>query len=175
MKIWKAEKRSLSSLRENPKNPRRMNKAMAEGLKSSLSKFGLCEPIVINCDGEIIGGHQRVKTLKNLGDKETLVMVPDEPLSEKEADELCIRLNKNTGYFDDDMLANAWDIDLLVDCGFTEEELHIGLEEEDEEAESSGATITISLKDSEHAIMLERHLNTVLCDYPGSKCKVKKK
>lgn len=174
MHEWKMEERSLKDLKPNPKNPRRMSKQMAEQLTKSLDKFGQCEPIVINQDNTIIGGHQRVKTLKNLGAHTAYVMVPCEPLSEEEADELCIRLNKNSGIFDDDLLANAWDIDLLVDCGFTPQELHLDIEPE-EEKECSGATITISVTDGEHADMLERHLNTVLCDYPGAKCRVKKK
>ena len=173
--IWNLEQRKLSELIESPKNPRRMSKHDAEHLKRSLSKFGVCEPIVINQDNQIIGGHQRVKTLKNLGVKETAVMLPTEPLSEKEADELNIRLNKNTGYFDDDLLANAWDVDLLCECGFTLEELHLHPEEEDSSTENKGATLTIFVKDNEHANMLERHLTTVLCEYPGSKLKVKQK
>lgn len=171
---WIMEERLLKELKPNPKNPRRMSKHMAEQLSKSLDKFGQCEPIVINRDGTIIGGHQRVKTLKNLGASTAYVMVPTSLLSEEEADELCIRLNKNSGIFDDDLLANAWDIDLLLNCGFTLQELHMDMEPE-EEKESQGVTITISLQDSEQANMLESHLNTVLCDYPGSKCRVKKK
>ena len=172
---WNVEERDLKDLRENYKNPRRLSKAMGDQLKTSLEKFGVCEPIVINTDNVIIGGHQRVKTLKKLGHKTVSVMVPSIPLEEKEADELCIRLNKNAGVFDDDMLANAWDLDMLFDCGFTLEELHLAPEAEEQQQEGGGATITISLKDGEQADMLERHLTSVLCDYPGSKCKVKKK
>jgi ParB-like chromosome segregation protein Spo0J len=170
---WKTETRNLKDLVPNAKNPRRMNKDMADGLKKSLEKFGLCEPIVINWNGEIIGGHQRVKTLQAMGRKQAQVMVPVTELSDEDKDELCIRLNKNQGYFDDDLLANAWEIDLLMECGFTPQELHIA-EIEDEVKDNQGATITISLNDLEHATMLEMHLNTILCDYPGSKMRLKK-
>lgn len=170
---WKIETRKLKDLVPNAKNPRRMNKDMADGLKKSLAKFGLCEPIVINADGEIIGGHQRVKTLQSMGEKEAQVMVPSDELSQEDKDELCIRLNKNQGYFDDDLLANQWEIDLLMECGFTPQELHM-IELEEEEKDTQGATITISLNDLEHATMLEMHLNTILCDYPGSKMRLKK-
>lgn len=171
---WIIQEWKLSDLKENPKNPRRMSTEMAEGLRKSIEKFGECSPIQINTDGEIIGGHQRFKVLKKMGCKTTAVMVPKETLSEEQVNELCIRLNKNIGYFDDDMLANAWDIDLLLDCGFTLEELHMG-EEPKEEEEEKPTVIMISLKDSEQANMLERHLTTVLCEYPGSKLKVKNK
>lgn len=174
MTEWKLEKRNLSDLKHNPKNPRRLSKHDAEHLKTSLEKFGVCEPIVINQDDTIIGGHQRAKILKQLKEREVDVFVPYPALTQKESDELNIRLNKNTGDFDIDILANQWEIEDLVDWGFTPEELHI-LPEEDSQQESEGATITISLNDLEHANMLERHLTTVLCDYPGSKLKVKTK
>ena len=66
---WKYERWKIEHLRENPDNPRNLSKKQHEELEKSLSKFGLCEPIVINQDGEIIGGHQRYKILKKMGHK----------------------------------------------------------------------------------------------------------
>ena len=174
MTEWKLETRNLKDLKHNAKNPRRLSKHDSEHLEQSLNKFGVCEPLVINQDNTIIGGHQRAKVLKKLNRKEVDVYVPYPALTEKESDELNIRLNKNTGDFDSDILANQWEIEDLINWGFTLEELHI-LPEEPSNSENNGATITISLNNSEHATMLERHLTTVLCDYPGSKLKVKVK
>lgn len=125
--LWRIEKKKLSELRANPINPRRLNKAQAEHLKSSISKFGQCEPIVINTDNTIIGGHQRVKTLRSLGKKEVDVYIPDETLSEYDAAELTIRLNKNVGEWDVDVLANSWEPRDLIDWGFTESELEFDI------------------------------------------------
>ena len=122
---WKIEKRKISSLKENPKNPRKLTKEQAEHLRKSLERFGQCEPIVCNLDGVIIGGHQRIRTLKKQGIKEVDVSVPDRQLTEKEVDELGIRLNKNGGEFDYEMLANSFDPIELCEWGFKAEELDI--------------------------------------------------
>lgn len=122
---WNTEKRKISSLKENPKNPRKLTKEQAEHLRKSLERFGQCEPIVCNLDGTIIGGHQRIRTLKKQGIKEVDVSVPDRELTEKEVDELGIRLNKNGGEFDYKMLANSFDPIELCEWGFKAEELDI--------------------------------------------------
>jgi len=125
MNKWHLEKRKIKDLQKNPNNPRIMKDEQAQRLKTSIQKFGLCEPIVINPDGFIIGGHQRVETLKGLGEKEVDVYVPDEALTNQEIQELTIRLNKNTGEWDFDILSNAYDFDVLAEVGFTAEDLHM--------------------------------------------------
>lgn len=128
---WKHEKRELSSLYENPHNPRRLSKFAGQELRKSLRKFGQCEPVVIQPDGEIIGGHQRVRLLKKMGAQHVDVSVPESPLGKRDANELTIRLNKNTGDWDDDILANEWEEELLLESGFTIEELGMEVIEED--------------------------------------------
>jgi DNA modification methylase len=134
---WKSETRQLKELINNEKNPRKLSKADALQLQTSLEKFGVCEPIVINWNGEIIGGHQRVRTLKKMGHKEVQVYVPDSPLSEQEANELNIRLNKNIGVWDYDVLANNWEPSDLIEWGFTEEELNFDIDTVDAAEEES--------------------------------------
>jgi len=133
---WQHEVWEIRNLHENPDNPRRLSKKQGEELKKSLRKFGQCEPVVIQPDGTIIGGHQRVRVLKKMGQKRIDVYVPQEPLSESEAKELTIRLNKNQGSWDDDMLANLWEVDLLLESGFTPEELHLDVIEEENKPKS---------------------------------------
>lgn len=123
---WTLEKRLIKDLKPCGKNPRKLSKHDQEHLTKSLDKFGQCEPVVINSDGTIIGGHMRVRTMKKMGSKEVDVYVPQSPLSEKETDELNIRLNKNTGEFDFDILANEWEVEDLIEWGFLEDELGIG-------------------------------------------------
>lgn len=125
---WKLEQRSIKDLRENPNNPRNLSKHHAKHLQTSLEKFGVCEPIVITPDGLIIGGHQRCKTLKKLGHKTVAVYVASRDLNEEEIAELTIRLNKNTGDWDSEVLANCWDPKKLLEWGFKEEELDIDVE-----------------------------------------------
>ena len=127
---WKLEKRKISDLKDHPKNPRTLSKDQARHLKESLDKFGLIDKPIINVDNIVIGGHQRLKLLKNIGCKEVECWVPENPLTLVEIDELNIRLNKNTGEWDFDILANEWIEMDLFEWGFTESELGINSAEE---------------------------------------------
>lgn len=120
---WKIVKLKSKELKPHPKNPRRITTDEAAHLKNSLSKFGLIDKPIVNTDNVIIGGHQRFRLLKKSGYKEIECWVPDRLLEEKEVEELMIRLNKNSGKFDFDMLANQFEGLDLLDWGFSGEEL----------------------------------------------------
>lgn len=128
---WSLKKIKLTDLKEHPKNPRTMTKEQVAQLKISLERFGVAEKPVVNLDNMIIGGHQRLKTLKKMKIKEIDCLVPDRMLDEKEVDELNIRLNKNSGSWDWEMLGNEWEVNDLIDWGFNLEELHLDATEED--------------------------------------------
>lgn len=123
---WHLETRQIKDLKPHPKNPRQLNKDQARHLKESIDKFGLAEKIIINTDNTIIGGHQRINILKAQKVKEVECWVPDRELNSYEAEEFCIRLNKNHGEFDFDILANQFEITDLVNWGFNVDELDIG-------------------------------------------------
>ena len=127
---WKLEKRKISDLKDYPKNPRQLTKEQEHHLRTSLEKFGLIDKIIINQDNTIIGGHQRKKTLKKLEYKEVECMVPDRLLDEKEVEELNIRLNRG-GEFDWDILANSYEINDLLEYGFSMNEF-IGFDQDDQ-------------------------------------------
>lgn len=118
---WTLERRELKNLTEHPHNPRKISPQDEEHLKKSLEKFGQVDKIIINTDGQIIGGHQRKKILKKMGIKEIDCWVPDRMLDEKEVDELNIRLNKNVGEFDFDILEKNFELSDLMEWGFSEE------------------------------------------------------
>ena len=121
---WKHEQRKLSELTEWGKNPRKLTEKGIKDLTKSIKKFGLAEPIVINTDGTICGGHGRKKVLESLGVEKVDCYIPERALTGKEFEELNIRLNKNiAGFFDIDKLANEFDFDDLIEWGFDEEEL----------------------------------------------------
>lgn len=130
---WKVETRKLSELTAYDKNPRRFTDKGMRDLAASVERFGLAEPIVVNRDNEIIGGHARAQTLKKLKGKAFVVQVyvPDRLLTPEEVAELCVRLNKNHGgEFDFDILANEFSADDLIDWGFAPAELGLGPESE---------------------------------------------
>lgn len=124
---WNIETRKIKDLAPHSKNPRKLSKHDANNLKKSIEKFGLIDKPIITSEGKIIGGHQRISILKKMGNKEIDCYVADSELSQQDIDELNIRLNRNAGEWDYDILANQWDVNNLIDWGFTEDELSIDL------------------------------------------------
>lgn len=120
---WHIEQRRAGDLKEWERNPRRITDSQAKHLATSVIKFGYVEPIVVNVDGTIIGGHQRHRIMMqaNLINYETIlpVLVPSRPLDEEEHEELAIRLNKNVGTWDFDRLTSEFDQSSLRDWGFS--------------------------------------------------------
>jgi len=107
-KSIKIEHVSINLLKPADYNPRKWSKEAEEQLKESINKFGIVDPLLVNSAEErkniIIGGHFRLSIFKKLGIKTVPVVYINIPELEKEK-ELNIRLNKNTGEFDWDLLA----------------------------------------------------------------------
>ena len=128
---WTHEIRKIKDLIPYTKNPRILHKQDEASIKASIEKFGVADPIIINTDNTIIGGHQRIATLKKLKMKTVSAMVPNRLLTDAEVEELCIRLNRNHGTFDYEILGNMFNVADLLEWGFTSEELFDGLKTED--------------------------------------------
>lgn len=106
-------------------NPRQMTSEQHQSLTDSIKRFGLVDPIVVNIHPDrkniIVGGHQRVTIAKELGIK-NIPTVEIELTPDKER-ELNIRLNRNSGEWDWDALANNFDVKDLNEWGFTDNQL----------------------------------------------------
>lgn len=115
----------ITELNPAPYNPRKWSEHAIEQLADSIRSFGLVDPILVNVSAKrknvVIGGHFRLKVAKDLGYTEVPVVYVDIPDIEREK-ELNIRLNKNLGDWDFELLAK-FDETLLTDIGFTSEEL----------------------------------------------------
>ena len=113
--------KDINSLISAEYNPRQLKKEQYQNIKESLQRFGFVDPVIINKNKDrkniIIGGHQRVKVAKDL--KYTEVPCLELNLSLDKEKELNIRLNKNVGEWDYDILANLFDFNDLMDWGFT--------------------------------------------------------
>jgi hypothetical protein len=123
---WQTVSVRLGDLVEWAKNPRQLSTKDGKQLEKGMAKFGLADPLIVNADGKsLIGGHQRRRILlaKHGPDIQVDVRVPSRSLDEKELEELAIRLNRNIGSWDMDLLANGFDIDTLLEWGFDNEEL----------------------------------------------------
>lgn len=137
------EKRRLSELKPAEYNPRKRltpEDAEYQKIKRSIETFGYVDPIIINRDNTIIGGHQRQNVLMDLGYDEVEVIVLSLEKNDEKA--LNVALNKISGEWDETALK-----DLLVDLdlseydftitGFDKKELDDLIELTDFEAEVS--------------------------------------
>jgi DNA modification methylase len=122
----------IDSLKPAEYNPRELDADQEKALKESLSKFGIVDPIIVNNHPErvnvIIGGHQRAKVWRSLGN--TTIPVFYVTLDKEQERELNIRLNKNTGSFSWALLEEFFKKDELLTWGFTENDLHLRFKNE---------------------------------------------
>lgn len=95
------ERKRLTDLKPAEYNPRKAltpEDAEWQKIKNSIEKFEYIDPIIINKDGTIIGGHQRYSVMTALGYDEIDVVVLD--LSKEDEKALNIALNKISGEWD---------------------------------------------------------------------------
>ena len=101
-------------------NPRQLTEKQFKDLKASIEKFGQMEPAIVNTHKDrkniIVSGHQRLRVATALNMTEWPCIEVN--LTLKKEKELNIRMNKNTGEWDMDSLANNFDVPDLIDWGF---------------------------------------------------------
>lgn len=125
-------------------NPRRLSEKAEADLTESIKRYGCVDPIIINRHRDrelvVVGGHQRIKVLQKLGYVTAPTIAVNLPLDKEK--ELNLRLNKNVGEFDLELLRNL-DMNLLLDVGFDDSDLSaiwedaLGTEEDNFEIEKS--------------------------------------
>jgi ParB-like chromosome segregation protein Spo0J len=98
------ETKPLKELKPADYNPRIISDAAYEGLKTSIARFGLVQPIVWNeLTGNVVSGHQRLRVLQEQGVSATDVVV----VSLDDADEKALNVTQNneniTGAFTEDL------------------------------------------------------------------------
>lgn len=129
------QRRKLAELLPASYNPRTKLKPgdpAYEKIVRSIEDFGYCDPIIVNQDGTIVGGHQRAQVLQDLGAEEADVVVVDLPPDKEKA--LNIALNKITGQWDEAKLTELiGELDVedydLEKTGYTGDELAAMLEQ----------------------------------------------
>lgn len=130
MNMKEIKKIAISKLTLLENNPRKISSEQMQLLVKSLEDdpdFFNSRPCLVNQkDGKLIvyAGNQRVRAAKKLKWKEVPCIV-DEDLSEARMKDRVVKDNKTFGEFDFDILANEFDIDQLVNAGFSLEELHL--------------------------------------------------
>lgn len=131
--------KDLKPAKYNPRIDLQPGDPEFEKLRTSLKRFGYLDRIIYNeRTGNIVGGHQRYKVMIDEGIEEAEVTVVDFDDADEKA--LNIALNKISGDWDDDMLAellndlNNQDYDLEL-TGFDSDEIDSMLNDFEDEQE----------------------------------------
>ena len=108
MDIQKVHVEKLNPAKYNPRKDLKPGDPEYEKLKRSIETFGYVEPVIWNKKtGNIVGGHQRFKVLKQEGAKEIECVVVD--ISSDQEKALNVALNKVSGEWDIPKLADILD------------------------------------------------------------------
>lgn len=103
----------------NPRKKLKPGDSEFEKIKNSIMEFGYVDPVIVNSDMTVIGGHQRISVLKELGYSEIDCIVVEVDKTKEKA--LNIALNKINGEWDKELLADLIkDLQVLdYDTSFT--------------------------------------------------------
>lgn len=127
MKIKRMKIADLNPAAYDPRIQLKPGDPEFERLKESIATFGNVEPIVWNKrTGNVIGGHQRLAVLKELGETETEVSIVDCSLKDEKL--LNVTLNKVKGDWDYDKLSELlkmFDPEEVKLSGFSPQELAV--------------------------------------------------
>ena len=144
----------ISDLTETEHNPRQISKSDFEKLQKSLKEFPEMleiREVVIDENGVILGGHQRVRAAKANGES-TITVKQVFGLTDKQKREFIIKDNIANGDWDVDEIANAWDDipfeDWGADVRFETDEMPDDL---DADGKDDGIYVKISFKSESEA------------------------
>lgn len=132
----RVQQASVDALKPAVYNPRKWSDKQLSDLKESITRFGMVDPIIVNGakgrEGIVIGGHMRLAACKSLNITEVPIVHVYITDIEREK-ELNLRLNKNQGEFNLELLAEFSE-ELLTEIGFSSEERDdvFGVEEKTE-------------------------------------------
>jgi len=104
---------SINQLIPADYNPRMIDSKELDKLKRSIKEHGFVEPVVVNKDRTIIGGHQRIKAARELGFTEVPCVMVDLPKGKEKT--LNLALNRISGEWDNEKLQQ-------ILAGMTEDE-----------------------------------------------------
>jgi len=156
---WVENTIRLSDLKPFEQNPRSITVVQARKLKESIEQDGYHSRIKATRDGRVIGGHQRLRILKELGFKEIQVLQPDSDIDDEQFIRIMLRDNHNNGIFDMDMLCN-YELPLLHEIGLHEVSglpPEHKLMEEAEKGESSGGGYQVECPECNHVFNSKEH------------------
>lgn len=132
--VQEIDVKKLNPATYNPRIELKPGMPEYEKLKKSIEQFGNVEPIVWNKrTGNVVGGHQRLSVLKDLGYKKVPCSVVD--LDETDEKVLNVALNKIKGHWDYEKLESIlkeFEYEVATASGFSAEEIAIILATNDD-------------------------------------------
>lgn len=153
--------RLVSELIPAEYNPRTISEKEFSDLLTSFKNLGTIEPAIINIHPDrkniIIAGHQRIKAAKHLGmDTFPCIEVNFTLDREREAN---IRMNRNHGSFDMDILLKEFHQDDLTEFGFEISEFELDSPGNEKEVKfTPSSKFTIKCKSKQELENLKKHL-----------------
>lgn len=155
---WVVEKRNVADLKNWDKNPRKITEEAYERLRRKIVEEGMHQVLTIDTDNTVLSGNQRLRILQELQIVEAWCMVPARALTAEERDKVGIQSNIIEGNWDFDMLANQFDIPVLLEQGITKMQLGMNKPEEDDfDAEKEAEGITQPVAQMGDVYQIGRH------------------
>jgi len=133
------EKINIQQVKENPDNPRSIQKHKFTKLVNSIKEFPemlKLRPIVVDDNNVVLGGNMRLKASIEAGLTEVWIEKASD-LTPEQQKEFIIKDNSSFGDWDWDVLANEWDTEKLNDWGLDLPVLNEKAEIEEQEIEFS--------------------------------------
>ena len=118
--VWTERNVSVAELKPNPHNPRTITEEQYRKLKKSLAETGYHGRLLVDKDLNVLGGHMRLRALKELGYKEVPVLVADRELTDAEKKRITVQDNLEFGAWDMDVLSAQVDVEDLIYWGMPE-------------------------------------------------------
>lgn len=130
---------NIKEVKENPNNPRSIQKHKFNKLVNSIKEFPemlKLRPIVVDDNNVVLGGNMRLKASIKAGLTEVWIEKASD-LTPEQQKEFIIKDNSSFGDWDWDVLANEWDTEKLNDWGLDVPVLNEKAEIEEQEIEFS--------------------------------------
>lgn len=117
---WLPKKVPVTSLKPFEKNPRKITPKDLENLKRSITEDGYHQRIIATPDLRVIGGHQRIKALKELGFTDVEILVPDSDIPDEQFKRILVRDNMEYGTWEIEGLGELMPMGELMDIGVSD-------------------------------------------------------
>lgn len=115
----------IDQTKEYPGNPRCWTIEQKNQVRDSLNTYGFIDPVILSgakrSFNMILGGHLRIECARELGMTHIPAVYVQLPNAKRER-ELVLRLNKNTGSWDYDLL-KKFEVEMLLKVGFDDSDL----------------------------------------------------